>query len=198
MTRLQPIIVFALVLRYGAGVPVVAAQEDGRCAPADRFLTEELVMVTRIDPDTLDDWRTGKRLAACRITAVGTRKTTLAVAARVFYEKVRAAGWTRTPDPRDSPNEASLRFRLGETDCLFNVYQGILLGTDSEIEVTNAVETRPGEELYHVLVLCVPAMEARTRDRSARPPAPLLPVRGTGRSAADSTPMSRLWQETRR
>ena len=84
-------------------------------------------------------------------------------AARVFYEKVRGAGWTRTPDPRDSPNEASLRFRLGETDCLFNVYQGILLGTDSEIEVTNAVETRPGDELYHVLVLCVPAMEARER-----------------------------------
>lgn len=159
--RLQPIIMFALVLRYGAGVSVVAAQEEGRCAPADRFLTEELVMVTRIDPDTLDDWRTGKRRAACRITGSGVRRTTIAVAAQVFYEKVRAAGWTRTPDPRDSPNEASLRFRLGETDCLFNVYQGILLGTDSEIEVTNAVETRPGDELYHVLVLCVPAMEAR-------------------------------------
>ena len=160
---LPQIILFVLLLRYGAGVSVVAAQEEGRCAPADRFLTEELAMVTRIDPDTLDDWRTGKRLAGCRITGSGTRRTTIAVAARVFYEKVRAAGWTRTPDPRDSPNEASLRFRLRETDCLFNVYQGILLGTDSEIEVTNAVETRPGDELYHVLVLCVPAMEARER-----------------------------------
>ena len=160
---LPQIILFVLVLRYGAGVAVVAAQEAGRCAPADRFLTEELLMVTRIDPDTLNDWRTGKRLAGCRITGSGTRRTTIAVAARVFYEKVRAAGWTRTPDPRDSPNEASLRFRLGETDCLFNVYQGILLGPDSEIEVTNAVETRLGDELYHVLVLCVPAMEARER-----------------------------------
>ncbi len=120
-------------------------------------------MVTRIDPDTLDDWRTGKRLAACRISAPGTRRTTIAVAARVFFEKVRAGGWTRTPDPRDAPNEASLRFRLGETDCLFDVYQGILLGTDSEIEVTNAVERQPGEELYHVQVVCVRAMEARPR-----------------------------------
>ncbi len=162
--RPQPFIVFALILWNVAGVSGVAAQEEPRCAPAERFLAEELVMATRIDPDTLDDWRTGKRLAACRITAAGERRTTIAVAARVFYEKVRAAGWTRTPDPRDAPNEASLRFRLGETDCLFNVYQGILLGTDSEIEVTNAVETQPGAALYHVLVQCVPAMDARPRD----------------------------------
>ena len=75
----QPIIVFVLVLRYGAGASGVAAQEEGRCAPADRFLTEELAMVTRIDTDALDDWRTGKRLAACRITGSGARRTTLAV-----------------------------------------------------------------------------------------------------------------------
>ena len=161
--RITIVIVLALVLWSGVGVSPVAAQEERRCAPAERFLVQEFSMVTRIDPDTLDDWRTGKRLAACRVSAAGTRKTTIAVAARVFFEKVRANGWARTPDPRDAPNEASLRFRLGETDCLFNVYQGILLGTDSEIEVTNAVERQPGEELYHVQVVCVPAMEARPR-----------------------------------
>ena len=75
----------------------------------------------------------------------------------VLNQRCRQAKGTRFVS--DSPNEASLRFRLGETDCLFNVYQGILLGTDSEIEVTDAVSTLPGEELYHVLVLCVPAME---------------------------------------
>ena len=120
-------------------------------------------METRVDRDTLDDWRTGKRLEVCQVTAAGVRLTTIQTAARVFYERVREAGWTRTPDPRDAPNEASLRFRLGETDCLFNVYQGILLGTDSEIAVTSALETQPGEDVYHVLVQCMPAMEARAR-----------------------------------
>ncbi len=38
-TLLRPIIVFALGLLCGAGVSGVAAQEEGRCAPADRFLT---------------------------------------------------------------------------------------------------------------------------------------------------------------
>ncbi len=119
-------------------------------------------MVTRVDADTLDDWRTGMRLAACRLTAAGTRTRPLAVVARVFYERLRQAGWTRTPNPADAPNESSLRFRLGETDCLFNVYAGILLGTPSEIEVTSAVVREGGEEIYHVLVQCVPAMAARS------------------------------------
>ncbi len=75
----------------------------------------------------MGDLRQGKRLQVCQVTAAGVRRTTIQAAARVLYEKVREAGWTRTPDPRDAPNEASLRFRMGETDCLFNVYQGILL-----------------------------------------------------------------------
>lgn len=150
-----------LVLCSLTAAPNVSAQVEERCAAAERFLMQELLMVTRVDPDTLDDWRTGERLEACRITAAGTRRASLASAARVFYEKVRAAGWTRTPDPRDSPNEASLRFRWEDTDCLFNVYQGVLLGTDSEIAVTDAVDRSPGDELYHVLVLCIPAREAR-------------------------------------
>ncbi len=162
-TTLQIGIAKLAVVCVALSVSGAEAQEESRCEAADRFLTDDLNMVTRTDPDTLDDWRTGKRLAACRITAAGTRRTSLATTARAFYEEVRASGWTRTPNPDDSPNEASLRFRLGETDCLFNVYQGILLGTDSEIFVTNDIEMQPGEDLYHVLVLCIPAMAARPR-----------------------------------
>ena len=161
MIRFPAIILVALSV-YGAGHPLdTTAQEEERCAAANQFLTEELHMATRIDPDTLDDWRTGQRLAACRITAAGARRTSLGATARVFYDRVREAGWTRTPNPEDAPNEASLRFRLDDTDCLFNVYQGILLGTDAELAVTDALVMQPGEELYHVLVLCVPAMEAK-------------------------------------
>jgi len=152
-----------LGLCLGAGVSVGAAQDQARCEPARRLLVEEFGMETRVDRDTLDDWRTGKRLKGCQVTAAGVRQTPIQTAARVFYEKVREAGWTRTPDPRDAPNEASLRFRMGETDCLFNVYQGILLGTDSEIAVTSALGMQRGEAAYHVLVRCIPAMEARPR-----------------------------------
>lgn len=153
----------ALGILFGAGASPGAAQVDERCEPAQRFLVEEVGMETRVDRDTLDDWRTGKRLEVCQVTAAGTRSTTLQTAARVFYEQLREAGWTRTPDPRDAPNEASLRFRMDETDCLFNVYQGILLGTEAEIAVTNALVRQPGDGVYHVLVRCMPAMEARPR-----------------------------------
>jgi hypothetical protein len=146
-----------------AGLSAGAAQDLARCEPADRLLAYEFGMETRVDSDTLDDWRTGMRLEVCQITAAGARRTTLQTTAREFYEKVRAAGWTRTPDPRDAPNEASLRFRKDETDCLFNVYQGILLGTESEIAVSNALPRERGEDMYHVLVRCMPAMEARPR-----------------------------------
>jgi hypothetical protein len=151
----------ATVIACSAGITTLAAQQEERCLRAEQFVVDELGMTARVDPDTLNDWRTGKRLAACRITAAGARRSSLAVTARIFYEKVRAAGWTRTPNPADSPGEASLRFRMDNVDCLFNIYQGILLGTDSEIDVTDAVARQPGEELYHVLVLCVPAMEAK-------------------------------------
>lgn len=155
------IVLLALLFLPGAGATVLHAQEELRCVEAERFLTQQLLMVTRVEPDTLDDWRTSQRLPGCRITAAGARRSSLAVAARVLYEKVRAEGWMRTPDPRDAPNESSLRFRIGETDCLFNVYQGILMGTDAELAVTGAVERRPGEELYHVVVWCLPAMEVQ-------------------------------------
>lgn len=141
---------------------LASAQGLDRCGPATAFVTDRMEMVARVDADTLDDWRTGQRLAACRVTAAGTRRRTrsLAVAARVFYEALRADGWARTPDPADAPNESSMRFRRDATDCLFNVYQGILLGTPAEIEVTNEATRRAGEALYHVLAICVPAMPA--------------------------------------
>ena len=153
-------VLILLSVWYVAAVPGVAAQQD-RCAPVTAFLNGEQQMVTRVDADTLHDWRTGMTLDACRVTAAGTRTRSLRVVARAFYERLLEAGWTRTPNPADAPNESSLRFRLGRTDCLFNVYTGILLGTPSEIEVSSAVVRDVGERVYNVLVQCVPAMPAR-------------------------------------
>ena len=138
----------------------LAAQQD-RCAPVAEFLTGEQEMVTRVDADTLRDWRTGLTLDACRVSAAGTRTRTLGSVARTLYERLQGAGWSRTPNPADAPGESHLRLRLDETDCLFNVYTGILLGTRSEIEVSAAVEREVGERLYNVLVQCVPALPAR-------------------------------------
>jgi len=143
------------------GVVAASARQAERCEAANRFLVQDRGMVTRIDPDTLDDWRTGQRLAGCRITAAGIRTGSAGATARTFYQRLRTAGWERTPDPQDAPHEASLRFRRDETDCLFNVYEGILLGTESELAVTGAVGARRGRgEVYHVLAVCVEAKAA--------------------------------------
>ncbi len=120
-------------------------------------------MIARIDPDTVDDWRTHKRLAGCRVTAVGATTIGVGEEAKRFYERLRAAGWTRTPDPRDAPHEASLRFRLRETDCVFNIYAEATLGTDAESIVNDSLHTRPGETRYQLLVLCMPALPADPR-----------------------------------
>lgn len=116
-----------------------------------------------VDPDTLDDWRTRQRTPGCRVTAAGLTDIGIAREAVRFYERVRAAGWVRTPDPMDSPNESSLRFRRDDADCLFNVYAGPLLDTDAENTVSTAFTPRPGELVYHVLALCVPARPAAPR-----------------------------------
>jgi hypothetical protein len=117
-------------------------------------------MVAKVEADTIDDWRTRKLVPGCRVTAAGVTPRGPAEEAALLYERLRAAGWTRTPDPRDAPNEASLRFRLGGTDCLFNFYTGTTLATQAEIEVNNAVVPRPGQQRYNVLVLCMPAINA--------------------------------------
>lgn len=123
-------------------------------------------MVAVTEPDTIDDWRTGRRLAGCRVTAAGLTDLGLAQEAVHFYERVRATGWTRTPDPRDAANEASLRFRRGGADCLFNVYGGGHVLSDAELKVSEAVVPPPGRTRYHVFVMCVEAREAAPRPGS--------------------------------
>lgn len=148
-----------LIGTAGWALPV-DRQGVARCGAAERFLVEQAGMVAVTSADTLDDWRTRQKVPGCRVTAAGRTSRALAAEAAAFYHRLRAAGWIRTPDPRDAPNEASLRFRRDRTDCLFNFYTGTLLGTAAEIEVSNAVEPGYGQTRYNVLVLCIPAMDA--------------------------------------
>lgn len=136
------------------------AAELDHCSAAERFLSGTAEMATRTEPDTLDDWRTHRRLPGCRVTAAGATSASAEVEAPRFFESLRQAGWARTPEPRDAPNEASLRFRMGASDCLFNFYTGGLLGTDAEFAVDAERVPRPGEMRYNILALCVPALEA--------------------------------------
>ncbi len=134
------------------------------CATAARFARETQQMTAVIDRDTIDDWRTGQRVPGCRITAAGATEIGVQREAVRFYERVRAAGWTRTPDPRDAPNEASLRFRWEQSDCLFNITAEAMLGTKSERVVNAAVVIPPDQMRYQLLVQCMPAMPAKPRD----------------------------------
>jgi len=152
-------------------VPVVQLADTARCQEAARFLRTEPRRIAIIERDTIDDWRTGRRLAGCRVTAAGITRGGLAGEAARFFERLRAAGWTRTPEPRDSPNEASLRFRQGGTDCVFSVYGDARLGTDAEFLVNDSVTAGAGELRYQVLVLCIPALPAPPRDSSGAAPA---------------------------
>jgi hypothetical protein len=141
-------------------------QPQPLCDAADRFLRTDRLMATVVEPDTISDWRTRRRLVGCRVTAAGATARGLQPEAVGFYERVRATGWTRTPEPRDAPNEGSLRFRSGEADCLFNVYGDAMLMTDAELSVDERVVLKPGERRYHVYVMCLPAMPAAPRDTS--------------------------------
>lgn len=134
------------------------------CLNAERFLVAEVGMTTITEPDTLDDWRTRKTVAGCRVTAAGVTTRTFAAEARLFFERLRAVEeWTRTPDPRDAPNEASLRFRRDEVDCLFSFSSGGMIGTEAELRVDSMVVPGPGERRYNFVVFCMPAMEAAPR-----------------------------------
>ena len=151
----------AVVIGAAALAPSGAVtQEEHRCRAAERFLVEQVGMTAIAGADTINDWRSRKIIPGCRITAAGLTARRLADETALFYERLRAAGWTRTPDPRDAPNEASLRFRLAGTDCLFNFYSGTTLATEAEIAVNNAVAPGRGQQRYNVLVLCIPAMDA--------------------------------------
>ena len=140
-----------------------APLDSAHCAAAARFLRDQQGMIAAVDADTIDDWRTGQRLAGCRVTAAGATPLGVAREAVRFYERIRAAGWTRTPDPRDAPNEASLRFRRERSDCVFNVYEGANLLTEAETRVNEALQPKADEARYQVLALCMPAMAAKAR-----------------------------------
>ena len=135
------------------------------CVDAAAFLTTDRNMAVVVEGDTLDDWRTRQRLTGCRITAAGGTVRGVQPEAVAFYERVRAVGWVRTPDPYDAPTEASLRFRMGKADCLFNVYGDAMLMTDAEDRVDLARVLAPGEKRYHVYVMCLPVMPAAPRER---------------------------------
>ena len=138
----------------------LSAADSTHCVAAARFLRVEQHMSALIDADTIDDWRTARRIAGCRVTAAGATAIGVAREAVRLYEQLRAAGWHRTPDPRDAPHEASLRFRWRRTDCLFNVYDEARLGTDAEFRVNELAATPTGNTRYQVLTLCLPAMAA--------------------------------------
>lgn len=148
-----------LVLRFGA-----TPADSTLCTAAARFLRVEQHMVAEIGPDTIDDWRTRKRLGGCRVTAAGGTDIGVAKEAVRLYERLRAAQWVRTPEPRDSPNEASLRFRWEQSDCLFNVNAEAMLNTEAEIRVNDALVLKPAEVRYQVFVFCLPALPASPRD----------------------------------
>jgi hypothetical protein len=153
----------AVLLGCVAGSPELRAQDEERCVPAERFLVEDRAMEARIDPDTVDDWRTQQLLPGCRVTAAGLTDLDMNAEAQRFYDRLRAAGWVRTPDPRDAPGESSLRFRWEETDCLFNFYEGLLLFTEAELEVSTIMAAGAGQARYNVLVQCKPALDAAPR-----------------------------------
>ena len=164
LTAPGPLHTFYTAVLINAAVWAPAeAQEEQRCLAAEHFLVEVVGMTAVSRPDTIDDWRSRKIVPGCRVTAAGITSRGLAEEATLFYERLRAVGWTRTPDPRDAPNESSLRFRQDGTDCLFNFYTGGILGTEDEIEVNTAVVPNLGERRYNFLVLCMPEMEAAPR-----------------------------------
>jgi hypothetical protein len=159
--RNKPLLIVALASMV-LSTPI-AAQEQ-LCEGAERFMREVMSMVAVAEPDTIDDWRTRRLVAGCRVTAAGASGQPSADIARGFYEVITESGWVRTPDPRDAPNEASLRFRRDGADCLFNYYDSAMsLNTDTEMIVSDAVYVGQGEKLYNFLVLCTPAAPAAPR-----------------------------------
>jgi hypothetical protein len=134
------------------------------CTAAATFLRTDRSMAAIVEPDTIDDWRTQKKVPGCKITAAGGTARGVQPEAVAFYERIRAVGWTRTPDPRDAPNEASLRFRQGNVDCLYNVYGPAMLMTEAEDKAGETRALQAGEERYHVYVMCLPAMPAAPRE----------------------------------
>jgi hypothetical protein len=151
-------------LACSALAPSAAHAQVELCEGAERFVREVVGMAAVAEPDTIDDWRTRKMVPGCRVTAAGALRGSGAAEVRTFYERLRDAGWVRTPEPRDAPNEASMRFRRDGADCLFNYYDATTtLGTEAELVVSDAVPLRPGETLFNFLVMCTPEAPAAPR-----------------------------------
>ena len=154
---------FSLIATVAALSGATVSVDTVHCHTAARFLRADQRMVAAIDADTINDWRTKRRVPGCRITSAGGTDIGVAKEAIRLYDRLRAAGWTRTPDPRDAPSEASLRFRWEQSDCLFNVNAEAMLNTESEGRVNEAVVLKDGETRYQVFVMCMPAMPAVLR-----------------------------------
>ena len=154
-------VLLATLLGCAATSSEVRAQDVERCEALNRFLIETMEMEAETSPDTVDDWRTHKILPGCRVTAAGSAlREVTGEENTVFYLSLLAAGWTRTPDPHDRPQDAAIRLRLDGTDCFFTPYHGIRLGTKAEMRVNTAFKTRPGEDRYNFLAQCVEALPA--------------------------------------
>ena len=163
LRRLGP----ALALLAALGLPTPGAGQVDLCMEAETFLIETMGMRALSEPDTIDDWRTQKMVPGCRITAAGGTTRTSREVARGFFEVLAESGWSRTPDPRDAPNEASLRYRRLGADCLFSFYDRTTsLNTEAEFAVSDAVELGPGDHFFHFLVMCTPAAPAAPRGGS--------------------------------
>lgn len=157
-------IITAVAVVVSVVLPAALSAQVELCDDAERFVREVAGMVAVTDSDTIDDWRTRAMVPGCRVTAAGATSRSEVEEARRFYEQLRDAGWGRTPDPRDAPNEAALRFRRRGADCLFNFYtSSVALNTEAELTVSDAVVRQPGERLYFFLVLCTPAAPAAPR-----------------------------------
>lgn len=146
-----------------AGAPSPADQTH-LCSEAERFLRDTMDMQAITEPDTIDDWRTKRMVPGCRVTAAGGSPRAPVFIARAFFDVLADSGWERTPEPRDAPNEAAIRFRRDGADCLFSFYdQTVALGTEAEFAVSDAVPLEPGESFYYFLVMCTPEAPAAPR-----------------------------------
>lgn len=160
--------VFLALLAGCTAAPQSAdAQNDAQvalCEGAERFLVETMGMIAQSEADTIDDWRTQAMVPGCRVTAAFASAQGASAIVRDFYQVLDQSDWVRTPDPRDAPNEASLRYRRDDVDCLFNFYDNSMsLNTEAEMLVSDAVHLGPGEALYNFLVMCTPAAPAAPR-----------------------------------
>lgn len=140
--------------------PQEAFREERYCLGARSYLADSLRTLALVDPDTIQDWRTRQTVLGCRVYASQATRMEQTPAARAFYDRLLASGWTRTPDPLDMPNEAAIRVRQDNMDCLFHVYKAPLLNTPSEIAVTESITLQPGEGQFNLLAQCMPARPA--------------------------------------